>query len=108
MNLFPIKEAFQHDYWKRAMHIELDAIKRNKTWTLVPRSQQRKIVSTKWIYKTKYEADGSLNKHKAGLVAWGFTQRLGIDIDETYALTARMTTIRTLFALAAHHSWPIY
>ena len=102
------KEAIQHDCWKRAMHSELDAIERNKTWTLVPRPKSRKIVSTKWIFKTKYKADGSLDKHKARLVARGFTQRPGVDFDETYAPTARMTTIRTLFSLAAHHQWPLF
>ena len=102
------KEAIQHDCWKRAMHSELDAIERNKTWMLVPRPKSRKIVSTKWIFKTKYKADGSLDKHKAQLVARGFTQRPGVDFDETYAPTARMTTIRTLFSLAAHHQWPLF
>ena len=75
---------------------------------MVPRPKSRKIVSTKWIYKTKYKADSSLDKHKARLVARGFTQRPGVDFDETYAPTARMTTIRTLFSLAAHHQWPLY
>ena len=102
------KEAIQRDCWKRAMHSELDAIERNDTWTLVPRPKSRKIVSTKWIYKTKYKADGSLDKHKARLVARGFTQQPGVNFDETYAPTACMTTIRTLFSLAAHHQWPLY
>ena len=45
---------------------------------------------------------------KARLVARGFTQRPGVDFDKTYAPTARMTTIRTLFSLAAHHQWPLF
>ncbi|MCO5557965.1 hypothetical protein L7F22_011539 [Adiantum nelumboides] len=90
------------------MHAELDAIEQNKTWTLVPRPPKRKVVSTKWIFKTKYKADGSLDKHKARLVARGFSQRPGVDFDETYAPTARMTTIRTVLCLAAHFGWAVF
>ncbi|MCO5564246.1 hypothetical protein L7F22_017904 [Adiantum nelumboides] len=103
-----VQEALQHNCWKRAMHAELDAIERNKTWTLVPRPPKRKVVSTKWIFKTKYKADGSLNKHKARLVARGFSQRPGVDFDETYAPIARMTTIRTVLCLAAHFGWAVF
>ncbi|MCO5549206.1 hypothetical protein L7F22_002672 [Adiantum nelumboides] len=69
---------------------------------------KRKVVSTKWIFKTKYKADGSLDKHKARLVARGFSQRPGVDFDETYAPTARMTTIRTVLCLAAHFGWAVF
>ncbi|MCO5609702.1 hypothetical protein L7F22_063934 [Adiantum nelumboides] len=103
-----VQEALQHNCWKRVMHAELDAIERNKTWTLVPRPPKRKVVSTKWIFKTKYKADGSLDKHKARLVARGFSQRPGVDFDETYAPTARMTTIRTVLCLAAHFGWTVF
>ncbi|MCO5587680.1 hypothetical protein L7F22_041631 [Adiantum nelumboides] len=85
-----VQEALRHNCWKRAMHAELDAIERNKTWTLVPRPPKRKVVSTKWIFKTKYKADGSLDKHKARLVARGFSQRPGVDFDETYAPIAQI------------------
>ncbi|MCO5601155.1 hypothetical protein L7F22_055274 [Adiantum nelumboides] len=90
------------------MHTELDAIKWNKIWTLVPRPKQQKIVSTKWIFTTKYKADGSLDKHKARLVARGFTQCPGVDFDETYAPTARLTTITRFSSLAVHFGWPIF
>lgn len=104
---FSVEEALQHDCWKRAMQTELDAMERNNTWTLVPRPNKRKVVSTKRIFKTKYTADGSLDKHKARLVARGFTQRLGVDFDETFAPTARMTTMRTVLSLAANFGWPV-
>ncbi|MCO5549284.1 hypothetical protein L7F22_002752 [Adiantum nelumboides] len=89
------------------MHAKLDAIERNKTWTLAPKPPMREVVSTKWIFKTKYKADGSLDKHKARLVARGFSQCPGVDFDETYAPTARMTTIRTVLCLAAHFGWVV-
>ncbi|MCO5608558.1 hypothetical protein L7F22_062769 [Adiantum nelumboides] len=103
-----VQEALQHNCWKRAMHAELDAIERNKTWTLVPKPPKRNVVSTKWIFKTKYKADGSLDKHKTRLMARGFSQRPGVDFDETYAPTARMTTIRTVLCLAAHFGWAVF
>ncbi|MCO5575393.1 hypothetical protein L7F22_029193 [Adiantum nelumboides] len=103
-----VQEALQHNCWKRAMHAELDAIERNKTWTLVPRPPKRKVVSTKWIFKTKYKADGSLDKHKARLMARDFSQRPGVNFDETYAPTACMITIRTVLCLAAHFGWAVF
>ena len=67
------------------MLTELDAIERNGTWKLVPRPKKRKIIGTRWIYKTKYKADGSLQKHKARLVAKGYAQSPGVHFDETFA-----------------------
>ena len=100
-----VKEALESDSWTRAMLTELDAIERNGTWKLVPRPKKRNIIGTRWIYKTKYNADGSLQKHKARLVAKGYAQRPGVDFDETFAPTARITPIGIVLSLAAHFGW---
>ena len=71
-------------------------------------SPRRNVIGVKWVYKTKYKSDGSLDKHKARLVAKGYAQRPGVDFDETFSPTARMTTIRIVLALAAHSQWPVY
>lgn len=90
------------------MQVELDSIERNETWTLVPRPPRRNVIGVKWVYKTKDKSDGSSDKHKAHLVAKGYAQRPGVDFDETFSPTARITTIRTVLALAAHSKPPVY
>ncbi|KAI5324564.1 hypothetical protein L3X38_033637 [Prunus dulcis] len=62
----------------------------------------------KWVYKTKLNLDGSIQKNKARLVAKGYAQKPGIDYNETFAPVARLDTIRTIIALAAKNNWKLY
>jgi hypothetical protein len=59
------------------------------------------VVSSKWICKIKHATDESIKKYKARFVALGFSQKEGIDYEETFALVARYTSIRIIIALAA-------
>ncbi|GKU93099.1 hypothetical protein SLEP1_g6727 [Rubroshorea leprosula] len=59
------------------------ALERNQTWELVDFPKDNKVVSLKWVYKTKYNSDGSIHKHKARLIARGYMQQEGVDFDET-------------------------
>ena len=63
------------------MQEEIDSIHRNDTWELTYLPHENKQIGTKQVYKTKYNNDGTIEKHKAWLVAKGFTQRYGIDYE---------------------------
>ena len=66
------------------------------------------MVGCKWIYKIKTRSDGSLEHYKACLIAKGFTQEYGIDYEETFALVARISSVRALLAVAAASKWDIF
>nr|ABA99612.1 retrotransposon protein, putative, unclassified [Oryza sativa Japonica Group] len=102
------QEAEKHDNWIKAMEDEIHMIEKNNTWELVDRPRDREVIGVKWVYKTKLNPDGSVQKYKARLVAKGFKQKPGIDYYETYAPVARLETIRTIIALAAQKRWKIY
>lgn len=90
--------------WKNAIKSEYDSLIENKTWTLVPRSQARNLLTSKWVFKRKDVSDangGSLVKYKARLVCRGFQQKQGIDYEETYAPVIAFTTLRLFFAICA-------
>ncbi|KAG8488558.1 hypothetical protein CXB51_016286 [Gossypium anomalum] len=69
------EEDAKNKTWKKAMEAELEMIHKNDTWDLVDRPDHKKVIGVKWVFRAKYNADGSLNKHKARLVKqWGIHQ----------------------------------
>ena len=67
------RDALAEPAWKAAMADEFAALCQTRTWVLVPRPPGVNIVGSKWIFKTKHRPDGSIDKHKARLVARDFT-----------------------------------
>lgn len=82
------------------MKIEYDTLKENKTWILVPRPKNKKVLSNRWVFKIKLTQDGQIEKYKARLVARGHIQEEGIDYEEVFAPVARYEIIRSLLAAA--------
>jgi hypothetical protein len=65
------------------------------------------VVGCKWIFKVKFDANGTITKYKARLVAKGYTQQEGIDYQETFSLVVKLTSIKVLLALIVHHNLDI-
>eukprot|EP00253_Pinus_taeda_P035309 PITA_35309 len=88
--------------------VEYDSIVRNCVWDVVPRPEDKSVVSSRWLYKVKQAANGSVEKHKASFVARGFSQVKGIDYDETFSPLERYSSIRSMLALSAQMGWKIH
>lgn len=93
--------------WKIAMNEEFQALQQNKTWTLSDLPPGRKAIKSKWVFKTKKDVAGAIDRYKARLVIKGYSQRKGVDYDATYSPVVRHSSLRYLFALAADQSFKI-
>ncbi|WCJ31679.1 Retrovirus-related Pol polyprotein from transposon TNT 1-94 [Euphorbia peplus] len=94
--------------WKQAMQSEMDSMYENKVWTLVDSSEDMRYVGCRWIFKKKRDMDGKVVTYKARLVAKGYTQKQGIDYEETFSPVAMIKSIRIMLAIAAHYDYEIW
>lgn len=81
------------DEWYIAMATELRSILKNNVWKLVNRPDDKNIIGSRMILTNKYQSDGCLQKRKARIVAREFSQRPGLDFDETFVPVARLSSI---------------
>ena len=81
---------------------------KNDVWDIVPKQEKKIVVSSKWIYKIKHPADGSIEKYKARFVARGFSQKEGIDYEDTFVLVERYTYFKTIMVLASMMKWSLH
>jgi hypothetical protein len=103
-----IRDAFVDPNWRRAMEEEFATLIANNTWDLLPRPVGSSVITGKWIFKHKFNSDGSLERYKACWVLRSFTQRPGVDYDETFSPVVKPATIRTILSLAVSRSWPVH
>lgn len=102
-----VSEAMEQPEWKEAMAAEFKALIKNNTWNLVPFQDQKNIIDSKWVFKTKYKADGTIERRKARLVAKGFQQTPGLDYYETFSPVIKASTVRVILSIAVHYNWEI-
>nr|GEV66175.1 integrase, catalytic region, zinc finger, CCHC-type, peptidase aspartic, catalytic [Tanacetum cinerariifolium] len=103
-----IKEGMAHFAWIEAMQEELHLFERLQVWELVDKTFGKNVISLKWLWKNKKDEDQTVIRNKARLVAKGYTQKEGIDFEESFALVARSEAVRIFVAYVAHKSFPIY
>lgn len=102
------RTALRDPHWLTAMQEEYKALMVNQTWKLVPRPPGANIVIGKWLFRHKFRADGTLERYKARWVVRGFSQRPGVDFDETFSPVVKSATIRVVLTIVAARDWPVH
>lgn len=86
--------------WKEEMKKEIKALEHNDTWSLEELPPKKCVIYYKWVYNIKYKPTGEVERYKARIVFKGFTQLKGVDFHETFALVAKLVTVRSLLAVS--------
>lgn len=90
--------------WIQAMNEEMKSLEKTNTWELSELPEGFKPLGLKWVFKKKFNADGSLDRFKARVVVKGFEQKEGIDYGETFSPVIRiMESLRLLLALSTYY-----
>jgi hypothetical protein len=90
------------------MEEEYAALLANHTWDLAPRPPGTNVVTGKWLLRHKLTSNGSLDRYKARWVLRGFTQRPGVDYDETFSPIVKFATVRAVLSLSLSQNWAIH
>ena len=101
-------QAVLDPHWHAAMQNELTALESNQTWIVTDLPLGKRAIDCKYVYKIKYNSDGSIERFKARLVAKGYTQQEGINYHETFSPVAKLVTVRCLLAIATVKGWGLY
>ncbi|XP_058004035.1 uncharacterized mitochondrial protein AtMg00810-like [Hevea brasiliensis] len=90
------------------MNKELTALEHNGTWELTSLPPHKKAIESRWIYKVKYNSNGTFKWYKARLVAKGYNQLPRLDYTANFSPVAKTGTIRLFLALASAKEWAIH
>nr|CCA22025.1 pol polyprotein putative [Albugo laibachii Nc14] len=86
--------------WTRAMDEEISALLRLGVFEVIKRPRDSKALHSKWVFKTKNDAEGRAERFKARLVACENEQKFGVDFLLTFAAVMDMSTVKVVLALA--------
>jgi len=101
-------EAVKDPKWREAMSKEIEALELNNTWTLEELPVGKRSINCKWVYKVKYNSDGSMEQYKARLVIRGDQQIEGFDYGEIFGPVAKMTSVRCFLTVVAAKGWDLH
>ncbi|KAF0688449.1 hypothetical protein As57867_019867, partial [Aphanomyces stellatus] len=94
-------------HWRKAIRAELKSMRLRGVFRAAKLPNGQRAIGTKWVFKIKRKADGSIEKYKARLVAKGFKQKYGIDYTETFSPVVKYVTLRMIIALVVFFGWPL-
>ncbi|GJY74052.1 retrovirus-related pol polyprotein from transposon TNT 1-94 [Tanacetum coccineum] len=100
-------QALKNSGWVQAMNTELEALEKNNTWSLSNLPPGHKPITYKWVYKTKFNPDGGVERLKARLVVRGFNRQEGVDYKHTFSPVSKLARVRVLIAIATAKQWPL-
>ena len=98
----------EKDRWLDAMENEMNSLEHNDVWDLVELPKGHSAVGSKWVFKTKTDANGHVERYKARLVAQGFSQKFGTDYDETFCPVVRLESVRALIAMSVQQGMKLH
>ncbi|KAL1192817.1 Retrovirus-related Pol polyprotein from transposon TNT 1-94 [Cardamine amara subsp. amara] len=101
-------EAILDENWRLAIKSEVNSLEDLGTWTIEDLPEGKKALGCKWVFRLKFNSDGTLERHKARLVVLGNHQTEGVDYDETFAPVCKMTTVRAFLQYAVNKNWVIH
>ena len=101
-------DDFDKDKWQDAMNQEMQSMYSNFIWKLVDPPEDVRPIGCKWIFKRKRGIDGKVETFKARLVAKGYTQKEGVDYEETFSPVAMLNSIRILLSIVACLDYEIW
>eukprot|EP00253_Pinus_taeda_P035128 PITA_35128 len=90
------------------MNEEYNSIMKNDTWELTKLPKDKVPIGCKWLFKPKFNVDGSIDKYKARLVSKGYSHEEGIDYKDTFVPVAKINTIRIMIELATKQNWKMH
>ena len=101
-------ESNNSEKWYNAMKEELKSMTDNNVWKMTELPKDSKRVGCKWVFKTKRDSMGNVERYKARLVAKGYTQKDGVDYKETFSPVSKKDSLRIIMALVAHYDLELH